>query len=252
MQIDLAGRTILVTGASRGIGRAIAEQLANAGATVAIHYNQQKAAAEALVDKIGNNSNAFKADLAVEREVIELFDSVANHYKGIDVLINNAGIAIPSSPDKADQLWLKDWNTTLMINLNATALLCKKAIAHFLAKQEGRIVNITSRAAFRGDTPDFLAYAASKGGLVSLTRSIARGYGKFGIKAFNIAPGFAKTDMAQGFMDLYGEEIALNDIALNELTEPKDIAPMITLLASGLADHATGCTIDINAGSYVH
>ena len=252
MQIDLTGRTILVTGASRGIGKAIAEQLANAGATVAVHYNRQKAAAEALVNEIGNNSGAFKADLAVEREVVGLFDTVVNYYKGIDGLINNAGIAIPSSPDKADQLWLKDWNTTLMVNLSATALLCKKAIAHFLPKQEGRIVNIASRAAFRGDTPEFLAYAASKGGMVSLTRSIARGYGKFGIKAFNIAPGFVKTDMAHGFMDLYGEEIALDDIALNELTEPKDIAPMITLLVSGLADHATGCTIGINAGSYVH
>ena len=252
MQIDLTDRIILITGASRGIGKAIAEQLANAGATIAIHYNQQKQAAEALAEEIGNNSRAFKADLAKEKEIIELFETVTSFYRNVDGLINNAGIAIPSSPEKADQLWLKDWNTTLMVNLSATALLCKKAISHFLPKQEGRIVNITSRAAFRGDTPDFFAYAASKGGLVSLTRSIARGYGKFGIKAFNIAPGFAKTDMAQGFMDLYGEQFAMDDIALKELTQPQDIAPMIALLISGLADHATGCTIDINAGSYVH
>ena len=252
MHIDLTGRTILVTGASRGIGKAVAQQLASSGATIAVHYNQQKQIAEGLAAKIGNNSRAFKADLTKENEVIRLFETVINNYKNLDGLINNAGIAIPSSPGKTDQLWIKDWNETLMVNLNATALLCKKAIAHFLPKQDGRIVNITSRAAFRGDTPEFLAYAASKGGLVSLTRSIARGYGKFGIKAFNIAPGFARTDMAQGFMDLYGEQIALNDIALNELTEPRDIAPMIALLISGLADHATGCTIDINAGSYVH
>ena len=252
MQIDLTGKIILITGASRGIGKAIAEQLAHSGATIALHYNRQKKAAEQLAKGIGNNSGIFKADLTREKEVIGLFESVINYYKDLDAIVNNAGISIPSSPDKDDQLWLKDWNATLMVNLNATALLCKKAIAHFLTKQDGRIVNITSRAAFRGDTPDFLAYAASKGGVVSLTRSIARGYGKFGIKAFNVAPGFARTDMAQGFMDLYGEQIALDDIALNELTEPKDIAPMIALLVSGLADHATGCTIDINAGSYVH
>lgn len=252
MQIDLTGRTILITGASRGIGKAIAVQLASSGATIAIHYNQQKQAAEALAAEIGNNSGTFKADLTKEKEVIGLFEAVIDDYKNLDGLVNNAGIAIPSKPGKSDELWLKDWNATLMVNLNATALLCKKAIAHFLPKQDGRIINITSRAAFRGDTPEFLAYAASKGGLVSLTRSIARGYGKSGIKAFNVAPGFARTDMAQGFMDLYGEQIALNDIALNKLTEPQDIAPMITLLMSGLADHATGCTIDINAGSYVH
>lgn len=252
MRIDLTGRTILITGASGGIGKAVAEQLANAGATIALHYNQQKQAAEKLAAEIGNNSSTFKADLADEKEVINLFEAVIDHYQNVDGLINNAGIAIPSSPGKDDRLWLKDWHATLEVNLNATALLCKKAIAHFLPKQEGRIVNITSRAAFRGDTPEFLAYAASKGGLVSLTRSIARGYGKSGIKAFNIAPGFARTDMAQGFMDLYGEQIALDDIALKELTEPRDIAPMIALLISGLADHATGCTIDINAGSYVH
>ena len=97
-----------------------------------------------------------------------------------------------------------------------------------------------------------MAYAASKGGVVSLTRSIARAYGKDGIKAFNIAPGFTRTDMAEEFIKAYGEEHAMQDIALDKLTEPKDIAPMVTFLASGMADHATGCTIDINAGSYVH
>ena len=130
--------------------------------------------------------------------------------------------------------------------------MCKKAIEHFLENGGGRIINISSRAAFRGDTSDYLAYAASKGGVVALTRSIARAYGKNEIKAFTIAPGFVRTDMAQDFMDQYGEGFALNDIALNELTEPKDLAPLVTLMASGLMDHATGCTIDVNAASYVH
>jgi NAD(P)-dependent dehydrogenase (short-subunit alcohol dehydrogenase family) len=138
------------------------------------------------------------------------------------------------------------------VNTNALAIICKEYIEHARMNKNGRIVNISSRAAFRGDTTDYLAYAASKAAIVSLTRSIARYYGKEGIKAFIIAPGFTRTDMAQDFMDQYGEEYALNDIALNQLTEPKDIAPMVTLLCSGLADHATGCTIDINAGSYVH
>ena len=104
----------------------------------------------------------------------------------------------------------------------------------------------------RGDTPDYLAYAASKGALVALTRSIARGYGKDGITAFNVAPGFTRTEMAQDFIDQYGEDFAMAGAALPEMTRPEDIAPIVVLLASGLADHATGATVDVNAGSYVH
>jgi NAD(P)-dependent dehydrogenase (short-subunit alcohol dehydrogenase family) len=97
-----------------------------------------------------------------------------------------------------------------------------------------------------------MTYAASKAGMVALTKSIARAFGKSSITAFTVAPGFTRTDMAQDFMDAYGEAHAVNDIALNRLTEPEDIAPIVTLLASGLADHATGTSIDVNAGSYVH
>ena len=114
------------------------------------------------------------------------------------------------------------------------------------------IINIASRAAFRGDTKDYMAYAASKAGVVGLTRSIARAYGKNGIKAFIVAPGFVRTEMAQSFTDEYGEEHALNDLALDQMTEPNDVAQFVVFLASGLANHATGGTFDINAGSYVH
>ena len=116
----------------------------------------------------------------------------------------------------------------------------------------GIIINIASRAAFRGDKKDYMAYAASKAGVVGLTRSIAQAYGKDGIKAFLVAPGFVKTEMAQDFIDEYGEENTLGDMALNQITEPADIARFVAFLASGLADHATGGTFDINAGSYVH
>ncbi|MEM6526357.1 MAG: SDR family oxidoreductase, partial [Bacteroidota bacterium] len=115
----------------------------------------------------------------------------------------------------------------------------------------GIIINISSRAARRGDTSDYLAYAASKGGLEAITKSIARAYGKKGITAFGVAPGFTRTDMAQDFIKAYGEDYVLNDLSLPELTEPKDIAQTVVFLASGLARHATGTTIDINAGSYV-
>lgn len=170
----------------------------------------------------------------------------------IDGLVNNAGIAIESPLDKPVQNWLADWQETMRVNVEAVGLLCRLATEHFKAHGGGRIVNIASRAAFRGDTPDYLAYAASKAAVVALTRSIARGFGKDGIKAFILAPGFTRTDMATAFIERYGEAYAMNGIELARLTEPDDIAPLATLLLSGLADHATGATIDVNAASYVH
>ena len=252
MTIDLSNKNILVTGASRGIGHAIAEALAKSGARVAVHYNNNSDEAEVLAKQIGNGSKAFGADLGTGDGPLQLWQQVVEAFGRVDVLVNNAGVAVSSDMGKDDKEWLHDWGHTMMVNLNATALLCKKAVAHFRQQGSGRIISISSRAAFRGDTADYLAYAASKGGMVALTRSLARAYGKEGIKAFIIAPGFTRTDMAQDFMDQYGEDYALNDIALNKLTEPADIAPTIVFLASGHADHATGCTIDINAGSYVH
>jgi NAD(P)-dependent dehydrogenase (short-subunit alcohol dehydrogenase family) len=252
LTLDLTGLNILITGASRGIGQAAALALAGAGAKVALHYYQQQAAAEQLAAQIGPRAALFRANLADASETVHLFDSVLREWGHLDVLVNNAGIALSSPPDLPESEWLADWQRTMSVNLEATALLCKKAVAHFAGRGGGRVINIASRAAFRGDTPDYLAYAASKGGMVALTRSLARAYGKQGIKAFIVAPGFTRTDMAQDFIDQYGEAIALGDLALPKLTEPADLAPMIVLLASGLADHATGATIDMNAGSYVH
>ena len=253
MNIDLSKKNVLITGASRGIGKAIARILVQCGAHVAIHYNRSEDSIHRLAKELGNHATVFQANLGNPLEVIRLFIDVEKKFKKIDVLINNAGVAISSKLLGDDVQWVDDWSETMMINLNAAALLCKKAIEHFLKRGGGgRIINISSRAAFRGDTSEYFAYAASKGGLVALTRSIASAYGKQNIKAFNVAPGFVKTDMAEAFIREYGENHAIKDIALTELTAPNDIAPTIAFLASGLADHATGSTIDINAGSYLH
>lgn len=251
MEIDFSGQTVLVTGASRGIGTAIARRLGKSGARVAIHYSRGKQAAEELAQQLGNGSLAFGADLASAAECAQLWSAVEARFGVIHGLVNNAGIALGSPLENPTESWLDDWNRTLAVNLTATGLLSRAAIAHFQKQHNGRIVNVASRAAFRGDTPDYLAYAASKGGMVALTRSIARGFGKQGIRAFLIAPGFTRTEMAQAFIDQYGEKYASSDIALERLTEPDDIAPTVAFLLSGLADHATGSTIDLNAGSYV-
>ena len=251
MNISLQNQRILVTGASRGIGRAIAKQLSQSGAEVIIHYNTNKAEAEKLQSELQNKSHITACNLSNAEEVSGFIPKLVSMYGPITALINNAGI----SPSAADNLptneWLQNWQNTFAVNTTAVGILCKEFVEHAITQQNGRIVNISSRAAFRGDTTDYIAYAASKGAIVSLTRSMARHYGKQGIKAFLIAPGFTRTDMANAILEEYGEGFALNDIALNELTTPEDIAPMVTLLCSGLADHATGTSIDINAGSYV-
>lgn len=216
---------------------------------MAVHYAREKTGAENVAREIG--ARAFGADLASAAACVSLWQEVVDCYGTVHGLVNNAGVAVESPLTTATDTWLTAWNHTLAVNLTATGLLCRAALAHFEDQHNGRIINIASRAAFRGDTPDYLAYAASKGGMVALTRSIARGFGKKGIKAFLVAPGFTRTDMAQSFIDQYGEALVSGDIALERLTEPQDIAPTIAFLLSGLADHATGSTIDINAGSYV-
>ncbi len=253
MKINLISMNILVTGGSRGIGQAIADYLGQAGATLAIHYNKNKEAALELANKVGNASKIFQADLEKPDQCLALFENIKSKLGPIHCVVNNAGIALKSPLEMASEQWLENWQKTMNVNLMSVGLLCKVAIQHFLTRQEGgRIINIASRAAFRGDRSDYLAYAASKGGVVALTRSIARAYGKQGVKAFVIAPGFVKTEMAQEFFDTYGEQAAIDEIALPELTQPEDIAPMVAFLASGMADHATGGTFHINAASYVH
>ena len=251
MRIDLSGKTILVTGANSGIGNAIAQELLNAGAKVALHFNSNSEGASKLKEQFSDQCELFQADFNNVDETIKLFEDVLSWRNTLDILINNAGTAVMNSVNLDDETWIKNWNTIMNINLLAAGVLSKKALEHFKTKNGGRIINIASRAAFRGDTPDYLAYAASKAGMVALIRSIARGFGKDGITAFSIAPGFTRTAMAQKSIDKYGEDFVIKDIALNELTEPKDIAPIVTLICSGKFDHGTGSNIDINAGSYV-
>ncbi|MFA0961739.1 SDR family NAD(P)-dependent oxidoreductase [Roseivirga sp. BDSF3-8] len=252
MHIDLSGQVILVTGASRGIGKAIATQLVRSGASVALHYNRSADPAKALASDLGSAAWTVAGNLEDPQQAASLVEKTIDRFGKLTGVVNNAGIALSSAIDKADQEYLEDWQRTHRVNVDSLALICKKALEYFINHGGGRIVNISSRAAFRGDTPDYMAYAASKGAVVALTRSIARGFGKKGVKAFIVAPGFTRTDMAQDFIDQYGEGFALDDIALDTLTEPKDLAPLVTLLLSGLSDHSTGATIDVNAGSYVH
>ena len=251
MKVDLTGMKILVTGASRGIGRSIAELMIESGAGVAVHYNTDRAAAQAVVGGSGGRAVAVQADLADVAQGVRLFEAARDLLGGLDVLVNNAGIAVASPLDEPAGRCIEAWNRTLAVNLVSAGVLSREAVRHFCAGAGGRIIFVASRAAFRGDSPEYMAYAASKGGMVALSRSIARGFGKSGVKSFVIAPGFTRTEMAEEFIERYGMELAMKDVALDRMTEPGDVAPIAVFLASGLADHATGASIDVNAGSYV-
>jgi len=249
--IDLSDHVVLVTGASRGIGRATALAFAETGATVAVHYVRSQDAAASVAEKCGGASAPVQADLRDLDATDALVPQVVEQFGAVDVLVNNAGVAHSAPFDASTEAWADAWTSTMNVNLRAPELLCRHAVRHFQKTGGGRIVNVASRAAHRGDTTDYAAYAASKAGLVALTKTLARGFGADGVKAFAVAPGFTRTDMAQDFIDTYGEEHATSDLALDTLTEPGDVAPTIVFLASGHADHATGTTVDVNAGSYV-
>jgi 3-oxoacyl-[acyl-carrier protein] reductase len=249
--IDLGGRVILITGAGGGIGSATARTLSRVGAAVILH-DVRAAAVESLADELGADARALVSDLADPHATDRLWrDAVAIHGR-IDVLVNNAGITPRADLEGPLDDWLDVWNTSLAVNLIAPAILCRAAVAAFAAQPDGGIIiNMASRAAFRGEDPPFWHYAAAKAGIVAMTRTIARQNGRQGVTAFAIAPGYVDTPFNKVFAEEVGIEVAARDTGLGEVAQPQDVANVIAFLASGLARHATGTTIDVNGASYV-
>ncbi len=246
---------ILLTGSSRGIGYQIAEDLIKDGHNLILHYNKNKSSIEGLLKKNNSKSIIIQADLSKTSDIKNLVQQTINGLSFPDCIINNAGIAESSDILLDFDEWDKMFNKTIDVNLKAPALIFKEFIKY---KRENnidsrlRIINISSRAAFRGEQEDYISYACSKGGIISLTKTISRSFGKTdNIIAMSIAPGFVRTEMAKSFIDKNGEEFVKNGITLDRLTEPKDISPIVSLIVSGKMDHSSGSTIDINAGSYL-
>lgn len=232
---------ILLTGASRGIGAATKAALEAKGHRVAGHST---AGGNGLIA-------ADFIDPAAPRHLWEAaFDALDGR---IDCLINNAGIFEPVPDNAGDEEWHAAWHRTLTVNLQASADLCRHAIAHFRSKDEpgGRIVNVASRAAYRGDSPLHWHYAASKGGMIAMTKSIARGYAHENILAFAVCPGFTASDMVEDYLESRGGAKLLADIPLGRVATPKEIGETIRWLATEAPASATGAIIDVNGASYV-
>jgi 3-oxoacyl-[acyl-carrier protein] reductase len=248
--IDLSGRVVLITGAAGGIGSATARTLVGAGADVVVA--DVVPGLSDLAAELGDRAHPFRVDLLDRAAAKGLWHDALAVRGRIDVVVNNAGIYPPAPLDLSLDDWTAVWDRSLGINLLAPAILCREAIETF-SRQDGGgiIVNLASRAAFRGEDPEFWHYAAAKAGVVAMTRTIARQYGRQGITAFALAPGYVDTDFNRPFAEKYGVEVAARDTGLGEVAQPQDVANVIAFLSSGLARHATGTTIDINGASYV-
>jgi len=228
---------ILLTGSSRGIGAAIATALNRPDIKLVGH----------------GTASGVPADFADPAAPTALWQAALERLDGrIDVLINNAGVFEANPLDRPHDAWVADWERTMRINLTASAELCRLAVRHWQEREAGgRIVNIASRAAYRGDSPAHWHYAASKAGMVAMTKSIARGYAAEGILAFAICPGFTMTGMAEDYLASRGGDKLLADIPLGRVAAPEEVAETARFLALDAPPSMTGGVIDVNGASYV-
>lgn len=249
---DERQRVVLVTGAAGGIGAATARTLAAEGAAVVVHDLRREGRLAELAGELGDAGFAVEADLSNPAAADALWQDAVGWRGHVDALVNNAGIYEAADPDDDFATWRASWERTLAICLVSPAALCRAAIATFREQPAGGIVvNLASRAAWRGEDPEYWHYAAAKAGVVAMTKTIARQYGRQGVTAFAVAPGFVDTPFNAPAVAEHGMELFVNDTALGEVAQPQDVANVIAFLASGKARHATGATVDVNTASYV-
>jgi NAD(P)-dependent dehydrogenase (short-subunit alcohol dehydrogenase family) len=231
---------ILVTGASRGIGAAAYDLLKSAGHNVAGHSSR-------------GSDELMAGELTDPAAPAGVWAAALERLGGrIDALVNNAGIYEAVADDSAEDEWHAQWQRTLTINLQASADFCRLAVRHFRERGGGgRIVNVASRAAFRGDSPSHWHYAASKGAMVSMTRTIARGYAAEGILCFAVAPGFTVSEMTEEYLQGRGGAQIVADIPLGRVASTDEVAETIRWLATQAPASATGNVVDVNGASYV-
>ncbi|MCR9289530.1 MAG: SDR family oxidoreductase [Bacteroidetes bacterium] len=250
--MNFLNKTVLITGGSRGIGRATAQAFAERGAKVAINFRSDSQAAKDTINSLpGEGHFAAKADISNPSSVEKLVDAVTNEFGSLDIVINNAGVYIAHPIDNTDfKNWGKAWHDTLSVNLTGAANVCYCAAQQMMKQGSGRIVNISSRGAFRGE-PDHPAYGASKAGLNAMSQSLAKKLAPYNIYVTTVAPGFVETDMAREFLDgPEGEAIKIQS-PLNRAATPEEIAKAILWMSSEGCEYVTGAILDVNGASYL-
>ena len=247
---SLHGRAALVTGGARGIGAATVRALHAAGAAVFFSYSRSERAAHALAAELGPRVACRRCDVADHGALPSLVDGCVETFGGLHIMVNNAA-AFESNPFDGDdyEAWRAGWQRTFEVNLFGAANLAWLAMRHMRSHGGGRIINIASRAAHRGEL-EFADYGASKAALINLTKSIARSCGAAGISAIAVAPGFIETEMAASELDRRRAEI-VREIPLGRIGSAEEVAAFIAFLASPVAEYANGATIDLNGASYV-
>ncbi|MFF0903360.1 UNVERIFIED_CONTAM: SDR family oxidoreductase [Kocuria sp. CPCC 205316] len=243
----LEGKTVLVTGGSGGIGRATVEIMHREGAHVVLHYARGAAEARRTRKDLGERIHLVQGDLADAQHRHDVWQQALAWRGRVDVLVNNAGAWL-ASPLTDDKDWSRGWDANLALNLQAPADLCRAAVLHFQEHGGGAVVNVASRSSHRGDDAEHLAYGAAKGGLLALTKGIARGFAADNILAYAVAPGWVGTGLSAHLSD---EQDRLDSLPLREMTPPADVAEVIAFLASGRSRHTTGATVDITGADYV-
>ncbi len=247
MDLGLQNKVALVTGGSRGLGRAICLALAEEGAKVAVNFLRTDPAdlVKQLAEKHGAKAVAVRGDVSQPEEVREVFDRTERELGPVDILINNASIW-PTA--LVHEMTVEQWTGTLAINLTAPFLTCREAVRRWLASgRKGRIVNITSQAAYHGATTGHADYAAAKAGLTNFTISLAREVARHGIAVNSVAPGFMETDMIAAAWQKNRAKY-LERIPLGRIGDPAEVAAAVLFLASERASYMTGAALHVNGG----
>ncbi|MDP3682682.1 MAG: 3-oxoacyl-ACP reductase family protein [Ignavibacteria bacterium] len=245
--ISFHNKIVFITGGSRGIGAACVKLFHQAGATVVFSFKENEPAAKNLVDSFESNKPfPIQLDLISEDDIVKKVRFVLNKFDRIDILVNNAGIW---KYGEADKMSLTDWNETIQINLTSTFLVTREIIPSMKQNKFGRIINFSSTAGQRGEA-FYSHYAASKGGIISYTKSLAAELGEFNITTNCVAPGWVDTDMVAGiFIDEDYKKEVENIIPVQRIAKPEDIAGPVLFLASDLARHINGEILNVNGGS---
>ncbi len=252
-QVDkpLLGQTVLVTGASGGIGAAIVERVALEGGWPIIHYCQDERAAKKLLARIDGHGLVLQADLSQADGPFALWAKAVEFAGRVHGLVNNAGIRTEISVESSPEDWKAVWQNEFQVNLFAAADLCKEAIQHFRTEGGGRIVNIASRAGQRGSASESIPYGAANAAMINLTKSIARSFGREGASAVCIAPGLVRTGMVDQFLAEEGGESAIDEIPVGDIAEPNEVAELVAFVLRYGQDSLNGATLDINGGSHI-